>query len=92
MRKTDFIATYIGLLLPYRLRIYYGFLLNFLLGPLNALKQLYIAVNYLLISSLLFFVYYIGIPITIILKPRKKELFSKSTCQDTGCDSIFRMF
>jgi len=92
MKKIDFIATYIGLLLPYRLRIYYGFLLNFLLWPLNALKQLYAAVNYLLISALLFFVYYIGIPITILLKPRKKELFLKSTYQEIGCDSIFRMF
>lgn len=91
MKKAAFIVTYIGLLLPYRLRIIYGFLLNFTLAPLNAIKQLLGMVN-LAISFILFFlVYYLAIPVTKLLRQRRR-LVLEPLNQRIGRQDIFRMF
>lgn len=92
MKKLDFIITYTGLLFPYRLRIYYGILLNFLVGPLNTLKQLWIAINRLFILALLSFVYYLAVPITILLRPRAKKMPFRTIRQEINHKNIFRMF
>lgn len=94
MKKIDFLVTYIGLLLPYRLRAYYGLLLNFILAPFHMLRQFYNMLSHLVAFALLFLVYYAAIPMAILLRPRRKNALPGSICQAQEIDSggIFRIF
>jgi len=80
MKKIAFIVSYIGLLLPYRLRIYFGIIINFILNPLKTNFLLVIKFISKVIMGLLCFVaYFIGLPMTILLKKltEKDEIFIK---------------
>jgi hypothetical protein len=91
MRKVDFLIMHIGLLLPYRMRIYYALLLNYLLAPLRLLKRLLNAINRGIIFVLALFTYYIGFSITLLLKPKKKDHPSKVDI-DAVSDSLYKMY
>ncbi len=91
MKKIAFIVTFTGLLLPCKLRVYYGFLLNFILSPLNILRQLFVIITDIILFILLSFAYYLVIPVTLILRP-KEEAHPKPVCESIGYKNIFRMF
>ena len=86
MKKIAFIVTYIGLLLPYRLRIYYGFLTNFILNSFKT--NLLVAINLIskvIVGVLCIIVYFVGLPITALLKRfmEKDTLFIKSGYEES---------
>lgn len=92
MKKGAFLVTFIGLQLPYRLRIYYGFLLNFILAPLNRIKQLGLILNQIILFILLFFVYYLVLPLTYLFKPKSKRSVVQKLDEKLTFDNLFRMF
>ncbi|MFH2020937.1 MAG: hypothetical protein ABIJ34_05955 [archaeon] len=83
MKKLAFIITYIGMFLPYRLRIVYGFTVNFLLNSVLNHMRLLLRIIVMTISSIiLFIIYFTVIPITILLQ--------LSTFQNHGYISIYK--
>jgi len=91
MKKGAFIVTFVGLLLPYRLRVYYGFALNFILAPLKIAGQLLVLVNTAVLFVLLFFVYFLIMPVTVLLKP-KEGIIPQPLNECVDGKNLFRMF
>jgi len=91
MKKAAFLVTFFGLLLPYRLRVFYGFLLNFILAPLNLLVQFFGFLNQGILLILFSLIYFFIIPISILLKP-KKAVVDITLNQEISKQDLFRIF